>query len=376
MAFTSAAAASGGASQPVAAMTHLQNLNKSSARLATFPVRCWGGRLVEYTYQNRTNKAVVQAHKFETVLVGQNAQEYCIGFVKGTKAVCNEAMAKYPDGSVFTLSKVCFDGYTQAAFISTSVQFRVDLTKSQITILDDTSDTHGALCRGMPEKPQPPRTVAECARIGTNRSTDLIAMIKAVSPGQRRSRSGEDIVDVELMDNSESSPGKLGYVTVSIFGRQKIEAVRQGQTMMFLGLKVTCSGRGTKPTINHFSDEVMTTAPDCDKTRQLVERRADLVSTPNSEQLTTEWTPQTTLRDVTGDHCISCAAFFELHDRGPRGRRARDQPCSTKRCGSVCYASKWVARRWLKWCCSARFAQRQPPGKKTPRRHPLDGLLF
>ena len=47
MAFTSAAAASGGASQPAGAMQNLQMLNKSAALFTTFVVKCWGRRLVE-----------------------------------------------------------------------------------------------------------------------------------------------------------------------------------------------------------------------------------------------------------------------------------------------------------------------------------------
>ena len=126
------------------------------------------------------------AFKFDVWLVGQNPQEYCIGYVKGPKAECNKAKEKYTDGCVCALSKVSFDTHTTAAYISTPIPFCIDLAKSNITVLGSGSDNHADLCAGMPKHPVPPRSVAGVAKITTNRSTDRIAMIKTVSTEKRK----------------------------------------------------------------------------------------------------------------------------------------------------------------------------------------------
>ena len=78
-------------------MQPLHALSKSSGRVATFAVSLSGGRVVEYTYRNKKDNQLVTAQKFEAWLVGQNPQEYCIGYVKGSKAECNKAKEKYTD---------------------------------------------------------------------------------------------------------------------------------------------------------------------------------------------------------------------------------------------------------------------------------------
>ena len=76
----------------------------------------------------------MKAYKFEVFLVGTNAQDYCIGFVKASEAECKKAMENYTEACVCALSKVVFDTYTGAAYIPTPIAFRVDLAKSTITI--------------------------------------------------------------------------------------------------------------------------------------------------------------------------------------------------------------------------------------------------
>ena len=115
----------------------LQALNKGSARIATFTVRPGGGRVEAYTYISKKNGQEVTAHKFECWLIGNNAQHYCIGFVKGTEAQCKVAKGKFSEDSLWSLSKVVLDTYTQATYISTPIQFRVDLGKSTMTPWDD-----------------------------------------------------------------------------------------------------------------------------------------------------------------------------------------------------------------------------------------------
>ena len=111
-------------------MTQLQNLkslNKSSARVATFAAKLCDGIVEQYTYFQKGTQQQVTAHKFEVTLVGRNPQDYCKGFVKASKEDCEKAAAKFKDGTVWALSKVAFDSYTAAQYISTPVLYRVDL---------------------------------------------------------------------------------------------------------------------------------------------------------------------------------------------------------------------------------------------------------
>ena len=54
-------------------------LNKSSCRLASFPVKADGGRVVDYKYTIKKDGREVHAYKFEVWLVGSNPEHYCIG---------------------------------------------------------------------------------------------------------------------------------------------------------------------------------------------------------------------------------------------------------------------------------------------------------
>ena len=47
-----------------------------------------------YTFISKRNGQEVTAHKFECWLIGNNAQQYCVGFVKGTEAQCKAAKEK------------------------------------------------------------------------------------------------------------------------------------------------------------------------------------------------------------------------------------------------------------------------------------------
>ncbi len=158
----------------------------------------------------------MKAHKFEVWLVGQNPEHYCVGYVKSSVRVCQEALQTYQDATVWALSKVTFDTFTTASYISTPIPFRVDLAKSSITQL------HGERSASMPEHPVPPRSVAEVSHITTNRSTDFIAVIRHVSTNMRRSTTLEHIVDVELVDNPTTTTDKLATIVVSVFGTRKI----------------------------------------------------------------------------------------------------------------------------------------------------------
>ena len=182
-----AAADSGGSSQHAGAMQPLGALNKSSAVLATFAVRLYGGRVVEYTYKNKKDNQEVKAQEFEVWLVGQDPEHYCIGYVKGSVRLCEEALQKFRKGSHWALSKVSFDTFAAATYISTPIPFRVDLAKSSINAFAPSNELNAS----MAEHPVPSLSVAEVARITTIRSTDLIAVVKSVSTNRRRSKTDE-----------------------------------------------------------------------------------------------------------------------------------------------------------------------------------------
>ena len=280
----------------------LSALTKSSARVAAFPVKICSGRVSQYTYTQNKYNIMVTAHKFEAWLVGTMAESYCIGFVKGTAPVVHNAARDYPDGSVRILTKPAFDTFAAAHFISTPVPFRIDLAKS--TLLQK---TEGA--EEMPCMPVPPRTVAEVARITTNKSTDLIAVLKQVCR-ERSSKTGHDIADVQLLDDSEIKPDHLAIVTVSVFGRDKIKLLKDniGKPMVFFNLSVSCSAGQT--TINHYAEELVTSAPDCSKTESLTEKATELAAAENTISLTSTWTSHE-VKDVSGPQPLSCAAFLD-----------------------------------------------------------------
>ena len=92
----------------------LHSLNKSSARLATFAVRTSKGRIRSCSFAKQHIGETVTSHKFETWLVGTKGDEYCVGYVRGSESACQRAKEKYTDGSVWSLSKVTVDNYSDA----------------------------------------------------------------------------------------------------------------------------------------------------------------------------------------------------------------------------------------------------------------------
>ena len=272
---------------------------------------------MRYIYTSKKDQRAVTAHKFEVWLVGNNPQDYCIGFVKGSEAECNQAKMKYTDTTVWSLSKVSLDTYTAATYISTPIPFRVDLTKSKMTIRDAGDETDIELRASIPKHPVPPRSVADVARITTNRSTDLIAMIKEVSE-KRNTKSGEEVVDVELLDNSMRKPNTLASIVVSVFGTGKVQQLQHavGKPMAFFNLSVVCAGRGSSPQINHYNGELMEPAPECEKTVSLRDKQQDLAAATNTDKLTAVWTPHLS-RDVSGRQALSCATFLDFSTETP-----------------------------------------------------------
>ena len=289
----------------------LTALNKSSCKVATFAVRIFGGAVGSYTYKSRSNGADCTMYKFEAILIGTDASAYLRGYVKGTAAQTREASMKFGDGSCWLLSKTVLDSFTNAAFISTPVPHRVDLAKSTLTPVSlDTLPTH----------PVPPRTVADLAVITTNRTTDLLAVIKSVSD-QRQSGKGVPIVDVTLIDGSTlptgstagaSQPGAAkATILVSVWGEDKVKQIqaKKGDAMAFFGLFV-CANEGRKQ-INHYPEEALAAAPDCAKATELTRAKDELVAAAGTKMLTTEWLPNSVATE-----------FLEMRQTGGAGQLA------------------------------------------------------
>ena len=290
----------------MAALQPLQALNKSSGRLASFGVRAYGGTQVSYTYVSKRDQKSVTAHKFEVYLVGSSAEEYCVGFVKGSQEQCVQANQKFHSGSIWIMSKVCFDNYTGAAYISTPVPLRVDLTKTIMTAADQSHEAQ------MAHHPVPPRSVADVARIKTNRSTDLIAVVKHVSEG-RKTKSDEQVADVTLADGSTSASDKYATIVVSVFGTAKIKCLKKsvGKPMAFFNLSVAANGRDGSPNISHYINDALVAELESPKTTSLLQRSAELMSATNIEVISAVWAPSFQSRDVSGPQPLSCAAFLD-----------------------------------------------------------------
>ena len=299
-------------------LQNLKSLNKSSARVATFAAKLCDGIVEQYTYFQKGSQQQVTAHKFEVTLVGRNPQDYCKGYVKASKEDCEKAAAKFKDGTVWALSKVAFDSYTAAQYISTPVLYRVDLSKSTMTNRDTNSEEDKALRASMRPAPVPPASVADLTRITTNCSTDLIAVVKEIGAQTRKSKAEELIVDVLLVDGTMASSGNLATIDVSVFGASKIEKLKAavGTPMAFFNLSISCEKRGEKPKLTHYSKDKIAPAPECEKTTELRQKAGDLTSATNTESLTQVWVPQGT-RDVSGPQTLSCAAFLDYTTETP-----------------------------------------------------------
>ena len=201
----------------MAQMQNLKALNKSSARIATFAVRVSGGACEKYTYQEKKTGVDKTAHKFEAYLVGNNPQDYCRAYVKGSEQECKKAAEKFKDGTVWALSKVVWDSWTKTQYISTPVQFRIDLSKSVMTAQDGSCEAQQNLRKSMPSSPEPPISVADVALITNTGSTDLIAVIKDVNDKTRTSKANELIADIMLVDTTVGTSGKVAVIDVSVF---------------------------------------------------------------------------------------------------------------------------------------------------------------
>ena len=287
----------------------LAGLNRNSAKIASFLVRVKNAEKIVYTEVSKKTRIPVTAYKFEAHLVGEHPESYCIGCIKGTQAVMDAAFELYVNDSVWILSKVAFDTAKQGAYVSTPIACRVDLEKSTL----ERSETDAARTAKIVV---PPRTVAETSCIKTSRATDLMAMIKEITP-MRTTTSGKKVADVTLIDESKASDGKLATVMVGVWGEAKVNQLRKGQTMVFFNLSVSVDGNQIQ--INHWEANIVQPAPDCSKAQALRAKENELTDTSETNMLTMTWTPTNT-RDVSGLQPLSCAAFLDFTAEEPKAK--------------------------------------------------------
>ena len=87
--------------------------------------------------------------------------------------------------------------------------------------------------------------------------------------------------------------------------------------MLFFNLQVTC--KDGRVEIAHYQDDTVTEAPTCDKTTALLSKKETLGSAllQDTDELTTEWVPKHSVRDVSGCQTLSCAAFLDFTSEQP-----------------------------------------------------------
>ena len=171
--------------------------------------------------------------------------------------------------------------------------------------------------KGMPKQPVPPRTVAETDGITTSKSQDLLALVKEAT-NKRQNKDGCDIIDVLLIDGSQTTTGERATVFASVWGPGKVNLVEDnvGKPLAFFNL--TIKVEGDKRLVNHYREAPLHEAPACDKTTHLQAEAATLLAATDTKQLTSEreWSP-TEARDVSGPQPLCCAAFLDYTAEEP-----------------------------------------------------------
>ena len=297
----------------MAAATPMSDFNKSSARIAQLIARICHGKKTSYKYTEKRSGKEVTAYKFECILLGEKEGVYMYGFLKGAQQQVNDAANKFKDGQVFKLSKINLDTWTPTTSISSPKAFRVNLEKTacqQIAAGDE-------LAQQIPLAPVPPRTVGETAKVTTNKSQDLLAVVKAAT-NKRTTRDGIDIIDAVLIDDSKAETGELATVLVSVWGEEKVNFIEKnvGKPLAFFNLMVKIDA-GNR-VVNLYAEALLLAAPDCEKTEHLLEEASTLTAATNTVQLSSEkeWHPHES-PDVSGPQPLCCAAFLDLTAEEP-----------------------------------------------------------
>ena len=69
-------------------------LNKTSAKIASFLVRVKNAEEIVYTYVSKQGGRKVTGYKFESHLVDDSSESYCVGCIKGTEEATDAASKK------------------------------------------------------------------------------------------------------------------------------------------------------------------------------------------------------------------------------------------------------------------------------------------
>ena len=297
----------------MAAPTPMEAFNKSSAKIAQLITNICHGKKTSYKYMEKKSGKEVTAYKFECFLLGEKEGVYMSGFLKGTQQQVNDAANKFKDGQVFKLSKVSLDTWTSTTSISSPKAFRLNLEKTtceQIAAGD-------ALAQQIPLAPVPPRTVGETAKVTTNKTQDLFAVVKAAT-NKRTTRDGNDIIDAVLIDDSRAETGDLATALVSVWGDQKVDLIEKnvGKPLAFFNLTIKMDGGNI--IVNHYPEALLLAAPECEKTKHLLAETQTLTAATNIVQLSSEreWHPHES-PDVSGPQPLCCAAFVDLTAEEP-----------------------------------------------------------
>ena len=154
-------------------------------------------------------------------------------------------------------------------------------------------------------------------RITTNRSTDLLAVIKEVHPQTRKSKADEMIVDIVLVDSSVGSSATLAAIDVSVFGKSKIQQLKAavGTPMAIFNLSITFGQKGDTPKL-HTTVNTKSLLRRNALRHEMHQNAADLKATTDTEKLTQVLEPSET-RDASGPQTLSCAALMDYTTQPP-----------------------------------------------------------
>ena len=110
-------AAASGAAEPTAShYLALNNLNKASAKMATFICRVSRPKQESYSYRRKSGAGMQTQHKFQCLLLGAPDDAgpatscYAMGVAKADLSSVDAMARKWPEGTIIKISKVTFEG--------------------------------------------------------------------------------------------------------------------------------------------------------------------------------------------------------------------------------------------------------------------------
>ena len=298
------------ATSPEQPTSPLGSLTKSSAKAQDFLVRVYMPRKVTWSHKSRQNGQMLEKTRFECTLLGENAEHYCEGILKGTPAEVEAALQKFLPHTAWKLSKVGLDSQQQEAFVHTPVRVVVDLKRTRCTPVLQASQQETSLASG----PAPQTTVAQMMNIKSRRCFDVMAVVHSVS-NTRTPVGHPPVADVHLVDGSLTTKSKTAEAVVAVWGAHNIEQCRShiGQPLLFLNVAAKYDGN-LELTLWH--DRLVAHDCSCTRMTELKELAAQEHFAQDREQLTTKhdvtWDPDDASKVLTGEALLSCCAFLSM----------------------------------------------------------------